>query len=152
LPGDRHRYKRNREHCLSSDLSKKLAPPSDDGRQNLIDFLTAKLKGSSLQIRGVDNSRLSIGAADLLAVNISVIPKEKEVHYELYSPEWKRSITVEELDGFDFMESRAEEDLRKLDLEANAEDVLLSIDLLRYWTKANGYKLIEEEAGSAGKS
>ena len=138
------------EPCFTKTLSskKKLTeepPPPGDAHQDLIAFLTTKLKGSSLQIRDVDTSRLSIGATDLLAIDISVDSQKKEVHYELYSPQWKRSIRVEELGGFDFMESRAEEDLRKLNLEANAEDVLLSIDLLKYWARANGYMLIEDQ-------
>jgi len=115
-----------------------------DTDKSLIEYLESKLKGSSLQLKESSKSKLVIEAEQLLAVTISVDSSTKRIVYALNSPEWKRSITVEELDGFDFLESRAEEDLKKLHLETNAEDILLSIDLVRLWAKANGYAVEEE--------
>lgn len=122
------------------------APQDTD--KSLVEFLDSKLKGSSLQLKQPsDSSKDFVVEADqLLAVKIQINEDSKNVVYSLHSPEWKRTITVEELDGFDFLESRAEEDLKKMDLETNAEDVLLSIDLIRLWAKANKYS-VEEERG-----
>jgi hypothetical protein len=121
------------------------APQDTD--KSLLEFLESKLKGSSLQLKPSESGKdLLIEAEQLLAVNVRINEDSKSVVYSLYSPEWKRTITVEELDGFDFLESRAEEDLKKMDLETNAEDLLLSIDLIRLWSKANEYS-VEEERG-----
>ncbi|MHB8567703.1 MAG: hypothetical protein ACYC7D_14780 [Nitrososphaerales archaeon] len=119
-------------------------PVPQDHDVSLLKFLESKLTGSSLQIKENSEASFIIEAEQLLAVKISIDDSSKKVNYTLYSPEWKRSITVEELDGFDFLESKAEEDLKKLNLEANAEDVLLSIDLVRYWAKANGFMMEEQ--------
>lgn len=130
------------------DKSARSATPSlepGDTKKSLIEYLTADLKGSSLQIKEITDSRIVIEAEKLVEVKIELDESKKNVTYEISSPEWKRPITVEELDGFDFLESRAEADLKKLDLESNAEDVLLSIDLVRYWATANGYTLKEEK-------
>ncbi len=43
------------------------------------------------------------------------------------------------------METRAQEELKKLNLETNAEDVLLSLDLMRYWAKLNNYSIRENK-------
>jgi len=116
-----------------------------DANRSLVDFMLSELKGSSLQIKDVSDSKLVIEAATLLAVIIELDKSKKMVSYDLYSPEWKRSITVEELDGLDFMETRAQEELKKLDFEINAEDVLLSLDLMRYWAKLNNYSIRENK-------
>ena len=116
-----------------------------DAKTNLAKFMLSELKGSSLQIRDISDSKLVIKAENLLAVIIEIDKKKKLLSYDLYSPEWKRSITVEELDGLDFMETKAEEELKKLDFETNAEDVLLSLDLMRYWAKLNNYSIRENK-------
>lgn len=130
---------------IETSSSSSEAPQDTD--KSLLEFLVSNLKGSSLQMKPSESGNsLVIEAEQLLAVKIQIDKASKKVVYSLHSPEWKRTITVEELDGFDFLESRAEEDLKKMDLETNAEDVLLSIDLIRLWAKANKY-LVEEERG-----
>ena len=122
-----------------------------DARKSLVDFLLNELVGSSLQVKDVSHSKLVLEAANYLAVIIEIDESKKLITYDLYSPEWKRSITVEELDGLDFMESRAAEELKKLNQETSAEDMLLSIDLMRYWASFNDYTIRENSISEQSK-
>lgn len=123
-------------------MSEKTITPGD-ANKSLVDFLLTELVGSSLQVKDVSRSKLVLEAANFLAVIIELDVSKKLVTYDLYSPEWKRSITVEELDGLDFMETRAEEELKRLNLDTSSEDVLLSLDLMRYWASFNKYSIRE---------
>ncbi len=111
--------------------------------KNLFEFLKSELLGSSLQIKSETANDVRVGVGEILDVKVSVDHRGKKVRFELYSVAWKRRVTVEELGGIDFLELNAQQELEKQNHEEVAEDVLLSLDLLRVWADANGYKVEE---------
>ena len=81
-----------------------------------------------------------------MRVHVVMTLKPRRILFDLYSPKWERKITVEQLDGYEFLESHAEEELQKQNTVEIAEDVLLSLDLIRSWAKANSFEAIEVES------
>ncbi len=110
---------------------------------SLANFLTLNLKGSSLKVSEVSPEELLIEADRYMRVRVLLSPKKSEITYDVYSPEWKRPVRVEELGGFDYMEAKIEEDLLKMEMDRSIQDTLLAVDLLRMWSKKNKRKLVE---------
>lgn len=111
----------------------------------LADFLTRELVGSTLRIRIVSDEEFFLESDSIVRVRVRLEKKPKKILFDIYSPRWSRKINVEELGGFTFMESHAEEELVKEDAAATSEDTLLSLDLIRSWAKQNVYEVIETE-------
>jgi hypothetical protein len=111
----------------------------------LEEFLTRELVGSNLRIRSESEQEFYVESNSIVRVHIALNRKAKKIDFDLYSPRWSRKINVEELGGFTFMETHAEDELLKEDAAAISEDTLLSLDLIRSWAKVNGYQVSEME-------
>jgi hypothetical protein len=111
----------------------------------LDDFLARQLIGSTLRVRIVSDEKFFLESDSIVSVRVRLEKKPKKILFDIYSPRWSRKINVEELGGFTFMESHAEEELVKEDAAATSEDTLLSLDLIRAWAKQNDYQVIETE-------
>jgi hypothetical protein len=107
---------------------------------DLYDYLSAKLLGSTLQVIRTENE-IRVEAGDILSITITMDKKEKIVYFTLFSKILNRPVTVEEVNGTLFMESRLEEELEKEDRVAIGEDGLLAVDLLHLWAKENGHEV-----------
>ena len=119
---------------------------------SLADFLSSRLAGSTLAIRKVSDAELFVEYSDIIHAKIILNEKAKEISFELYSPKWKRHVTVEELDGFDVLESQAQEELKKEDREVTATDIMLALDLVRSWSNARSYAVVEAHLSEAEES
>jgi len=108
-------------------------------------FLSSKLGGSTLSVKSVSKGELHVESGDLIRLRIQTDNTKKKVTYDLYSPKWSRKINIQQLDGFEFMETHAEAELAKESSEAIVEDILLTLDLLRSWARANKYETIESD-------
>ncbi|MHB1908491.1 MAG: hypothetical protein ACYCQJ_06420 [Nitrososphaerales archaeon] len=108
-------------------------------------FLSRELLASSLKVRELSKDQILIESDSIVRIHVAVDSKTKSVLFDLFSPRWSRRITVQQLGGFDFMESQAEEKLLKEDAEIIAEDALLTIDLIRSWGEKNEYRVEEVE-------
>lgn len=108
-------------------------------------FLSRELLASSLKVRGPSKDQILIESNSVIRIHVAIDRKAKSVMFDLFSPRWSRRITVQQLGGFDFMESQAEEELLKQDAEIIAEDSLLAIDLIRSWGEKNEYRVEEVE-------
>jgi hypothetical protein len=129
------------DHSLTA---KRILEPSGVRSSDLSDFLVANLKGSSLQVKkGEKNDQLVVSSPDSL-LEIRIVKAGKKIEYEVYSPALKRRVRVEELGGFDYMESGVEDELHQLSLDMTADDALLAIDLTRSWAKANAFQIVEK--------
>ncbi len=117
--------------------------PPGVSEESLIEFLTSHLRGSSLRIRKISDRELTIEGDGFLVISIMTDDKARSVTFEINSPELKRHVRIEDLDGFDYMEMNVEDELHKLSLDNTADDVLLALDLLRSWARANNYKISE---------
>lgn len=109
----------------------------------LQNFLAKQLQGSTLTIRAISKQEVSIGSDSSIRIHVMIDDRSKNVNFDLYSPKWSRPITVQQLDGFEFMESQAEEQLLKDNSETIADDTLLAIDMIRIWAAKNNYRTIE---------
>jgi hypothetical protein len=110
---------------------------------SLEEFLTKELQASTLTVRANSKTELSIESDSIVRIHVLIDEKRKQVNFDLYSPRWSRRITVQQLDGFEFMESQAEDQLLKEDAVAIAEDSLLALDIIRFWASENGYQASE---------
>jgi hypothetical protein len=113
-------------------------------KTELIGFLQAKLLGSSLKVIPLSETETRIEAGDILALNIRVDRKKKVVDFSLFSKTLNRYVTIEEINGATFMETKLAEELEKEDRFIVGEDTLLAVDLLRIWASENGYSLTNE--------
>lgn len=109
----------------------------------LEEFLTKELQASTLTAKAISKNEISIESDSIVRIHVLIYEKTKQVNFDLYSPRWSRRITVQQLGGFEFMESQAEDQLRKEDAVAIAEDSLLALDLIRFWASKNGYDALE---------
>ncbi len=110
---------------------------------SLEQFLVQELGGSTLRLSAISEGDFSIESDSVVRMRIVMNDEKRELTFSLYSPRWSRKINVEELDGFTFMETHAENELFKEQAESIAEDTLLALDLVRSWAKANDYAVKE---------
>ena len=114
----------------------------------LEEFLARELIGSTLRIRSGSEGKgeeFFLESDTIVRVHVIVNRKTKKIEFDLFSPRWSRKINVEELGGFTFMESHAEDELMKEDAALISEDTLLALDLIRSWAKLNSYEVSETE-------
>ncbi len=109
---------------------------------SLGEFIKSNLKGSTLQVKPVSEREVHIEADKYILIKVMINSETRKLSYDISSPEWNRPVIVEELRGFDYMEVKVEEDLIRLNLDRTAEDLLLCVDLLRSWAKANKFRVI----------
>jgi hypothetical protein len=115
---------------------------------SLEDFLMRELVGSTLRMRSDKEGEFFLEADSIVRVHVAIDKKTKKIEFDLYSPRWSRKINVEELGGFTFMETHAEDLLLKDDAAAISEDTLLSLDLMRSWAERNKFAVSEVEPDS----
>jgi hypothetical protein len=114
----------------------------------LEEFLAREIIGSTLRIRSGSEGKgeeFFLESDTIVRVHVIVNRKTKKIEFDLFSPRWSRKINVEELGGFTFMESHAEDELMKEDAASISEDTLLALDLIRSWAKLNSYEVSETE-------
>jgi hypothetical protein len=114
-------------------------PLSDPTSVDFYDYMYAKLLGSSLQVFRDDGGQVRIAAGDILSITVTIDNAKKTIDYTLFSKILNRPVTVEEINGTFFMETRLEDELEKEDQVMIGEDSLLAVDLLHFWAKNNGY-------------
>jgi hypothetical protein len=113
-------------------------------KSDLFTFLQSKLLGSSLKVIPVSDTETRIEAGDILALNIRLEKKKKIIDFSLFSKTLNRFVTIEEINGTTFMETKLAEELEKEDRFIVGEDTLLAVDLLRIWANENDYSLTNE--------
>jgi hypothetical protein len=111
---------------------------------DLFEYLQHKLLGSSLSVIRTEPNQISIESGDTISMKIMLNEKKKLVDFSIFSNALNRPVTVEEINGSTFMETRMEEELEKEDRIVMEEDVLLSVDLLRLWARENKYTLSQD--------
>jgi hypothetical protein len=109
----------------------------------LQDFLVKELQASTLSVKVISKKEISIESDSIVRIHVLTNEESKQVNFDLYSPRWSRRIAVQQLGGFEFMESQAEDQLLKEDAVAIAEDSLLALDIIRFWASKNGYEASE---------
>jgi hypothetical protein len=109
----------------------------------LEEFLTKELQASTLSVRAISTSELYVESEPIVRIHVQINERTKSIDFDLYSPRWGRRITVQQLGGFEFMESQAEDLLLKENADAIAEDSLLALDIIRLWASKNGYTASE---------
>jgi hypothetical protein len=111
---------------------------------DLFEYLQHKLLGSSLTVVLVSPNEISIESGDTISLKIKPNPKKKILDFAIFSKTLNRPVTVEEINGSTFMETRMEEELQKEDRILLEEDILLSVDLIRLWAKENHYTIAND--------
>lgn len=109
----------------------------------LREFLASELKASTLNIKVHSSTELVIESDSIVQIHVMLNENKKKLSFDLYSPRWARRIMVQQLGGFEFMESQAEEELEKENADKVAEDSLLALDMIRYWASKNDYAASE---------
>lgn len=118
--------------------------PVPDGI-SLYEFLYKGLLGSTLGVTSPSKDEILIESEPIVRIRVLTDANSKMVKFDIYSPRWSRQIAVQQLDGFNFMESQAEELLEKENADAIAEDSLLALDMIRLWAAKNKYESAEVE-------
>lgn len=108
-------------------------------------FLSPKLGGSTLSLRKISDVELYVESGGVIQIHVNIDTERKKITEELYSPKWGRQITVQQINGSEFLELQAEEELLKENFEEIAEDVLLALGLIRSWAKTNKLSVIEQK-------
>ncbi len=111
---------------------------------SLDQFLSPKLGGSTLSLRKVSDDELFVESDAVIQIHIQIDRKDRKISEEIFSPKWGRKITVQQIDGNEFLELHAEEELQKENFEEIAEDVLLALDLARSWAVSNKFTVVEQ--------
>ena len=111
---------------------------------DLFSFLQSKLLGSSLKVLPISENETHIEAGDILSLKIVLDRKKKVIDFSLFSKTLNRFVTIEEINGTTFMETKLAEELEKEDRFIVGEDTLLAVDLLRIWANENDYSLTNE--------
>jgi hypothetical protein len=112
----------------------------------LDEFLNPKLGGSSLTVRKISEDEFYVESDELVQIHFQVNKNDKKIIQEIYSPKWQRQITVQQIEGNEFLELQAEEMLQQQNFGEVAEDVLLTLDLARTWARSRKFIVIEKGA------
>jgi hypothetical protein len=105
----------------------------------LSDYLSKKLLGSSIEVVRVSDAEMQIKAGDNITLKILIDAAKKTLDFTLFSPSMNRIVTFEEINGVELLDVRLEEELKSSNHEAEEEDAIIAIDLMRMWAKDNGY-------------
>lgn len=110
-----------------------------DPSLKLSEYLGKKLLGSSVEVVRVSDTELDLKAGDNITVKIMIDASKKTLSFNLFSPSLNRVVTFEEINGVELLDVRLEEELKSSNHEAEEEDAVITIDLLRMWAKENNY-------------
>jgi hypothetical protein len=118
---------------------------NDSPSSKLTEFLAAKLLGSSLEVIRVSDEELQIKAGDDITLKILIEAEKKRITFNLFSPALNRTVPFEEINGTGLLDVRLDDELKGTNREAEEEDTMLAIDLLREWSKENKYAVLHVE-------
>ena len=82
---------------------------------------------------------LLLKAGDNITVKVMIDSSKKAISFNLFSPSLNRVVTFEEINGVELLDVRLEEELKSSNHEAEEEDAIITIDLVRIWAKENNY-------------
>jgi hypothetical protein len=118
-----------------------LASNTDSPSVKLTEYLAKKLLGSSVEVSRVSDTEIQVRAGDDISVKIFVDSGNRALSFNLFSPTLNRIVTYEEIDGTDLLDVRLDDELKSSNHEAEEEDTMLAIDLLKMWGKESNYSV-----------
>lgn len=121
--------------------SARVVPSKDNSKSKLDQYLTRKLLGSSVEVVPVSEKEIQLKAGNNIILKLMIEPAKKKINFNLFSPSLNRIVTFEEVNGMDLLDVRLDDELKSKNHEAEEQDTMLAIDLLRQWTKENNYTL-----------
>ena len=119
-----------------------LSSGNDSPSVKLSDYLGKKLLGSSIEVARISDEEIQIKAGDNITLKILIDAAKKALDFNLFSPSMNRTVTFEEINGVELLDVRLEEELKSSNHEAEEEDAIIAIDLMRMWAKDNGYVVV----------
>lgn len=111
----------------------------DSASAKLASYLDKKLLGSSITIVRISESEIQAKAGDNIILTISLDSSKKTVSFKLFSPTINRDIVFVEVEGVELLDVRLDDELKSSNHEAEQEDTVIAIDLLKMWAKENNY-------------
>ncbi len=109
-------------------------------------YLGKKLLGSSAEVVRVSDGELKVKAGDNITMKVLIDHAKKAIIFGVFSPTLNRIVTFEEVEGVELLDVRLDDELKSSNHEAEQEDIILAIDILRMWAKENGYSVSHDPA------
>jgi hypothetical protein len=118
-----------------------LSNNNDSPSAKLAEYMNVKLLGSSITVERVSENEIRAKAGDNIILTILLDAAKKALSFNLFSPTISRDITFEEVEGIELLDVRLDDELKSSNHEAEQEDTVIAIDILRMWAKENGYSV-----------
>ena len=115
---------------------------NDSPSSKLSEYLNTKLLGSSMTVVRVSDTQIQAKAGDNIILTILLDTSKKTLSFNLFSPTINRDVTFEDVQGIELLDVRLDDELKSSNHEAEQEDTIIAIDLLRMWAKENKYTVI----------
>ena len=114
----------------------------DSPSSKLSEYLNTKLLGSSITVVRVSDTQIQAKAGDNIILTILLDTSKKTLSFNLFSPTINRDVTFEDVQGIELLDVRLDDELKSSNHEAEQEDTIIAIDLLRLWAKENKYTVV----------
>ena len=114
----------------------------DSPSSKLSEYLNTRLLGSSVTVVRVSDTQIQAKAGDNIILSILVDASKKTLSFNLFSPTINRDVTFEDVQGIELLDVRLDDELKSSNHEAEQEDTIIAIDLLRLWAKENKYTVV----------
>ncbi len=108
----------------------------------LSEYLNTKLLGSSVTVVRVSDTEIQAKAGDNIVLTILLDTSKKTLSFNLFSPTINRDIAFEDVQGIELLDVRLDDELKSSNHEAEQEDTVIAIDILRMWAKENKYSVV----------
>jgi len=115
---------------------------NDSPNSKLSEYLNTRLLGSSVTVVRVSDTQIQAKAGDNIILSILVDASKKTLSFNLFSPTINRDVTFEDVQGIELLDVRLDDELKSSNHEAEQEDTIIAIDLLRLWAKENKYTVV----------
>lgn len=90
----------------------------------------------------MSDTQIQAKAGDNIILSILVDASKKTLSFNLFSPTINRDVTFEDVQGIELLDVRLDDELKSSNHEAEQEDTIIAIDLLRLWAKENKYTVV----------
>ena len=115
---------------------------NDYPSSKLSDYLNMKLLGSSITVVRVSETEIQAKAGDNIVLTILLDASKKTLSFNLFSPTINRDVAFENVQGIELLDVRLDDELKSSNHEAEQEDTIIAIDLLRMWAEENKYTVV----------
>lgn len=90
----------------------------------------------------MSETEIQAKAGDNIVLTILLDASKKTLSFNLFSPTINRDVAFENVQGIELLDVRLDDELKSSNHEAEQEDTIIAIDLLRMWAEENKYTVV----------